>query len=295
MLKKGIYFHDKMIGILFIIPVVGLLFFTSLYPLIYSLILSFFKYDLTISKEMEFVGFQNYIIAFKDKYFLYSFFITIIFVIVTVAIEVIIGLIVALLFAREGKRLRIARSLILIPMVITPVVVGILWRVLLNPDFGLINYFFTVIGLAPKQWLGDPKIALISVMIADIWEWTPFVTLCFVAGITSLSSDLFEAARIDGANDYQLLRHIMLPLLKPVIIVTILLRTLDAFKVVDTVYVMTYGGPGNSTKLMSLFIYERGLKYFRIGYASAISWIFLIFMFFFSFYLIRQRQRAEEF
>jgi len=261
--------------------------------LIYSLIISFFKYDLAISKEKEFVGFQNYIIAFQDKYFLRSFFITIIFVIVTVAIEVIIGLVVAFLLAREGKGLRIIRSLILIPMVIAPVVVGILWRVLFNPDFGLLNYFFTIIGLASKQWLGDPKIALISVMIADIWEWTPFVILCFVAGITSLPSDSFEAARIDGANGYQLLRHIMLPLLKPVIIVTILLRTLDAFKVFDTVYVMTYGGPGNSTKLLSFFIYESGLKYFHIGYACAVSWIFLIFTFFFSFYLIRQR--AEEF
>jgi len=295
MFKRGLYFHDRIIGILFIIPTVGFLFFTSLYPLIYALVLSFFKWDLAISKEMKFIGFQNYIYAFKDKYFLYSLFITIIFVIITVTIQVIIGLIVAFLLSREGKRLRIARSLVLIPMVITPVVVGILWRMLFNPDFGLINYLFTVLGLTSQQWLGDPKIALISVMITDIWEWTPFVILCFVAGITALPSDSYEAAKIDGANNYQLLRHITLPLLKPVIIVTILLRVLDSFKVVDTVYVMTYGGPGNSTKLMSFFIYEKGLKYFQIGYASAISWIFIIFMFFFTFYFIRQRQRAEEY
>lgn len=295
MFKRGLYFHDRIIGILFIIPTVGFLFFTSLYPLIYALVLSFFKWDLAISKEMKFIGFQNYICAFKDKYFLYSLFITIIFVIITVTIQVTIGLIVAFLLSREGKRLRIARSLVMIPMVMTPVVVGILWRMLFNPDFGLINYLFTVLGLASQQWLGDPKIALISVMITDIWEWTPFVILCFVAGITALPSDSYEAAKIDGANNYQLLRHVTLPLLKPVIIVTILLRVLDSFKVVDTVYVMTYGGPGNSTKLMSFFIYEKGLKYFQIGYASAISWIFIIFMFFLTFYLIRQRQRAEEY
>lgn len=292
--KKGIPLGDKITGYLFLLPTIGILFFTSLYPLGYAFVLSFFNLDYTKSKEMSFIGFQNYIMAFKDKAFLYSLSITIIFVIITVAIQFILGLAIALLLAREGKRLRIARSIILIPMVMTPVVVGVLWRMLYNPDYGLINYFLSLLHIPIQNWLGDPNIALISVMITDIWEWTPFVVLCFIAALTSLPREAYEAAMIDGANTFQILRYVTLPLIKAAIIVTLLMRAIDGFKIIDSLFVMTYGGPGDRTKLLSLFIYERGMKYFQIGYASAISWLFMIFMFIITFYLIRQRQKSEQ-
>lgn len=295
LIKKGVSLGDRITGTLFLLPTIGILFFTSLYPLGYALVLSFFNLDYTKSKEMSFIGFQNYVYAFKDKAFLYSLAISIVFVIVTIAIEFIAGLVIALLLAREGKRLRIARSIILIPMVMAPVVIGVLWRILYNPDSGLINYFLSLLHIPIQQWLSDPNLALVSVMITDIWEWTPFVILCFVAALTSLPQEAYEAAMIDGANTYQTLRYVILPMLKPAIIVTMLMRTLDGFKIIDSLYVMTYGGPGDRTKLLSFFIYERGMRYFQIGYASAVSWIFLIFMFIFTFYLIRQRQKSEQF
>jgi multiple sugar transport system permease protein len=214
-----------------------------------------------------------------------------------VGVETVLGMAIALLVTRETRQGRVVRSLLLIPMVMTPVVVGVLWRMLFNPDFGLFNYVLSLFGADPTRllWLGDPRLALWAVMITDIWEWTPFVVLCFVAGLTSLPVDTYKAARVDGASAWQIFWHISLPLLKPVILVTVLLRFLDAFKVVDTIYVMTYGGPGDATKLLSFFIYETGLKYFNIGYASTISWIFIIFMFILTFYLIRERQRSEQF
>ncbi|MCP4291587.1 MAG: sugar ABC transporter permease [bacterium] len=284
-------------GCLFLLPAVLFLIFTSLYPLSYALYLTLFRWDLKISPERFFIGLDNFAYAAGDSQFHSSIWVTLTFVVVTVTVEVILGMAIALLVTREISYGRVARSLLLIPMVMTPVVVGILWRILFNPDFGLVNYVLSLFGADPTKllWLGDPDLALWAVMITDIWEWTPFVVLVFVAGLTSLPVDTFKAARIDGASSWQIFWKISLPLLKPVILVTVLLRFLDAFKVVDTVYVMTYGGPGNTTKLLSFFIYETGLKYFNIGYASTVSWIFIVLMFALTFYLIRERQRSEQF
>ncbi len=283
-------------GCLFLLPAVLFLVFTSLYPLTYALFLTFFRWDLKISPERSFIGLDNYVYAIGDSQFHSSLWVTLIFVGVTVTVEVVLGMVIALMVTRETSHGRVVRSLLLIPMVMTPVVVGILWRILFNPDFGLVNYILSLFGADPTKllWLGDPDLALWAVMITDIWEWTPFVVLVFVAGLTSLPVDTFKAARVDGASSWQIFWKITLPLLKPVILVTVLLRFLDAFKVVDTVYVMTYGGPGDSTKLLSFFIYETGLKYFNIGYASTVSWIFIVLMFVLTFYLIRERQRSEQ-
>jgi multiple sugar transport system permease protein len=288
--------QEWLTGGLFLLPAVLFLVFTSLYPLAYSLILTFFRWDLKVSPQMTFIGLNNYRHAFTDAEFLNSLTVTLIFVIVTVAVETVLGMAIALLVTRETSRGRVVRSLLLIPMVMTPVVVGVLWRMLFNPDFGLFNYILSQFGADPTKllWLGNPRLALWAVMITDIWEWTPFVVLCFVAGLTSLPVDTFRAARVDGASSWRIFWRLTLPLLRPVILVTVLLRFLDAFKVVDTVYVMTYGGPGNATKLLSFFIYETGLKYFNIGYASTVSWLFIILMFILTFSLIRERQKIEQ-
>ncbi len=284
-------------GGLFLLPAVAFLVFTSLYPLIYALVLTVYRWDLKISPEKKFIGLDNFTHAAKDVEFHNSLWVTLTFVVVTVLIEIVLGMAIALLVTREMRGVRVVRSLLLIPMVMTPVVVGILWRMLFNPDFGLFNYILSLFGADPKKllWLGDPDLALWAVMITDIWEWTPFVTLCFVAGLTSLPVDLQKAARVDGASAWQTFWRVSLPMMKSVILVVGLLRFLDAFKVVDTIYVMTYGGPGNSTKLLSFFIYETGLKYFNIGYASTISWIFIALMFIITYYFIRERQRSERF
>ncbi len=284
-------------GALFLLPAVAFLVFTSLYPLVYALILTLFRWDLKISPIKKFIGLDNYTHAAQDIEFHNSIIVTLTFVIVTVLVETVLGMAIALLVTREVRGARVVRSLLLIPMVMTPVVVGVLWRMLFNPDFGLFNYLLSLFGADPTKllWLGSPDLALWAVMITDIWEWTPFVVLCFVAGLTSLPVDLTKAARVDGASGWQTFWGVTLPLMKPVILVVVLLRFLDAFKVVDTIYVMTYGGPGNATKLLSFFIYETGLKYFNIGYASTVSWIFIALMFILTYYFIRERQRSEQF
>lgn len=281
------------VGTLFLLPAVAFLAFTSLYPLGISLYLTFFRWDLKISPQRTFIGLDNYRRAFQDHQFLKSLEVTLVFVFVTVAVELVLGMAIALLVTREARGGRVVRSLLLIPMVMTPVVVGVLWRMLYNPDFGLINYLLSRLGADPDKliWLGDPSLALIAVMITDIWEWTPFVVLVFIAGLTSLPVDIMRAARIDGASPWQIFWRLTLPMMRPVILVTVLLRFLDAFKVVDTVFVMTSGGPGDATKLLSFFIYETGLRYFNISYAATISWLFIVLMFMLTAGLIWARQR----
>ncbi|NPV52439.1 MAG: sugar ABC transporter permease [Firmicutes bacterium] len=279
-------------GATFLIPTVLFLGFTSLYPLIYALILSFHRLDLKFGTEARFIGLGNYLRALTDPFFGKSVITTVLFVIITVAGETVLGMVIALLVSQQRGYYRLARSLLLIPLVMTPVVIGILWRMLFNPDFGLINYIVTLLGGHKLSWLGTPSLALVGVMLVDIWEWTPFVALCFVSGITALPYNTVEAALVDGASSWQLFWRVTLPLLRPVILVTVLLRLLDAFKVVDTIYVMTAGGPGNTTKLLSLFIYEMGLKYFNIGYASALSWIFIVLMLVLTFYFLKERGSA---
>lgn len=285
--------RELRVGTLFLLPAVAFLAFTSLYPLGISLYLTFFRWDLKISPIRTFIGLDNYTRAFQDAQFLNSLQVTLIFVFVTVAVELVLGMAIALLVTREARGGRVVRSLLLIPMVMTPVVVGVLWRMLYNPDFGLINYLLSQLGADPDKlvWLGDPSLALIAVMITDIWEWTPFVVLVFIAGLTALPVDVIRAARIDGASPWQIFWRLTLPMMRPVILVTVLLRFLDAFKVVDTVFVMTSGGPGDTTKLLSFFIYETGLRYFNISYAATVSWLFIVLMFVLTAGLIWARQR----
>jgi multiple sugar transport system permease protein len=283
---------EKMWGILLLLPAIIFLAITSLFPLLYSLYLSFQQWNITISPIKKFVGLQNYIKALKDPEFLHAIQVTVILVLVTVTAEVILGLLIALLVTRERKGQRIVRALLLIPMVMTPVAVGVLFRMLYNPDVGLFNYLLSLVGIAPPVWLADPKLALISIMLVEIWEWTPFVILCLVAGLTSLPVDVQKAATVDGASSWQIFFFIKLPLLWPIIAVVILMRIIDAAKIFDSVFVLTYGGPGNATEPLSLFIYNEGLRYFHVGYASAVSWFFILIMFVLTGVLIRQRQKV---
>jgi ABC-type sugar transport system permease subunit len=161
-------------------------------------------------------------------------------------------------------------------MVIAPVAVGTLWRMILSARAGLLNYGLSVIGVQGPDWLGDPKIALISLIIVDVWEWSPFVMVIYVAALSSLPSDPFRAASVDGATRWQTFRHITLPLLLPVTLLTLMFRLIDTLLTLDIVYTTTNGGPGFKTHTLSFWIYQQGLRYFNISYAAATSWILLI-------------------
>ncbi len=289
------YRRERTMSLLFMAPAVLFLLFTSVYPLLYSLRLSFFSWNMTVpNSHPVYIGWDNYTRLFSDSNFLASVRVTLIFVVVSVALEFLLGMMLALLATANVKAIGLIRTVLLIPLMMTPVVVGVLWRTLFHSTYGAINFFIGLIGIAPQPWVADPVQALPSVIAVEIWQQLPVVVFILAAGIQSLPIDLYKAARVDGASSWQIFREITLPLLRPVILVVLLLRIMDAFRVFDIIWTLTFGGPGRTTELLSILIYKSGLQFFQIGQASAMSWLFLLVIFFISIFFIRALQKRNR-
>jgi multiple sugar transport system permease protein len=285
---------EKIVLVLFLAPSVLFLLLTSVYPLLNSLWLSFHSWNMMIPfSEPVWYGVQNYSKLIHDAAFINSVKITLIYVVVAVTIEFILGMGLALLATSGVHAMGPIRTVLLFPLMMTPVVAGILWRTLFHSTYGVINHVVGLLGIPPQTWLGDPSQALAAVIMVEIWQQLPVVTFVLAAGLQSLPVDMYKAAAVDGASRWQVFYMITLPLLRPVIIVILMLRIMDAFKVFDIVFMLTYGGPGQTTEVLSLLIYKTGLKFFQIGQASAMSWVFLFFIFVISFFFIRELQRGE--
>jgi len=288
------YTKDRTLLWIFLSPALVFLLFANVYPICYALYMGFFQYNRLIPNAVPvFNGINNYINLIKDPKVIDSFVKTVTFVGVTVLVEFIFGMILAILITTSIKGMQYVRGFFLIPLMMTPVVAGTLWRVLFNSLYGPINYFLGLVGISPQEFLGSSSLALPSIMAVEIWQQTPIVIFILAAGIQSLPVEIYKSAAVDGASKWQIFTRITLPLLKPVFFVALLLRIMDAFKIFDTVYVMTYGGPGRATELISMFIYKEGLKYFKIGRASALSVMFLILIFLISINFLRRVQRKE--
>jgi multiple sugar transport system permease protein len=288
------YRGEKIASVLFLAPAVLFLLLTSVYPLLYSLWLSFQKWNMTIPRSHPvWFGFKNYQNLWHSDNFRNSLQVTLIFVVFSVTIEFLLGMGLALLATSSIKGMGAIRTVMLFPLMIAPVVSGVLWRTLFHSTYGVINYAIGAVGIGPQEWLGSTGQALPAVITVEIWQSLPVVAFVLAAGIQSLPVDLYKAAQVDGASQWQMFRRITLPLLKPVILVLLLLRVMDAFKVFDIVFTMTYGGPGQTTELVSMLIYKTGMKFFQIGQASAMSWVFLVIIFIISLFFIRKMERNE--
>ena len=264
---------------LFLLPVIIILFIAALIPLLSGLYLSFHDFKLNMpSIPIQFIGLDNYIELFGDEMFLTSLRNNTIFAILSVTIEMLLGILFAMLLSEDNRLSRGMITIVLIPMVIAPVVAGTLWRMMLDRTYGVINYILSFIGIPPVSWLGDPSIAIYTIIAVDIWQFTPYVTILVLSSIKAIPRSFFESARVDGSSSWTLFRKIILPLSSPVIIVVAMLRFIDAFKVFDTIFVMTQGGPGNATEMLPTYIYQQGIKFFRVGYSSAIAVLFVITM-----------------
>lgn len=266
--------------LLFIAPTVGVLLAIVIFPLFFSLALSFFDWNVIEAEPWSWVGLGNYsTILFQDPYFRTSLTVTVLYLLGTVPLQLVLGLIVALILNRIGQKIiNSLRTVLVIPAMMTPLIVGIIWRLMYNPDMGMLNYFLSLLRLHPIIWTGMPATALPSVMIADIWEWTPFIALILLAGLQAIPVEPLEGARVDGASGWQTLRFVVLPLLSPVILVAILVRLMDSFKTFDLIFVLTQGGPGMSTEILNYYTYRNGFKFFHMGYASALSWLLVIIL-----------------
>jgi multiple sugar transport system permease protein len=190
--------------------------------------------------------------------------------------------------------MNVARALLIVPMMVTPVVVGVIWRMALNPDYGVINYLLSLLHVAGPDWLSSPSLAMVSIVLTDVWLSTPFVTIIIIAGISSLPRDPFEAAKVDGANAFQSFFYITLPLLKPVIWVAVMFRLIDSFKRFDSIFIMTGGGPGIATETLNLYAYNTAFFYMDTGYASALASFLFIIIAVVSIFTISKVQRGGD-
>jgi multiple sugar transport system permease protein len=267
------------------------LFIMTIYPFIYVLVVSLHRWSIVPTIPRVFVGFGKYLNMFKDNTFHESLGVTLFFTFGVVIVETIVGFLLALLISVGRERW--TRVAFLMPAVMAPVVVGLTWRFLLSYDLGTVNYFLTAAGLGRVNWLGTPVNALISIMIIDIWQWTPFAMIIFLAGLESLPLEPYEAARVDGASRWQVLRYVTLPQLVPVIGIVLMFRTLDAFKAFDVIYMVTRGGPGNATEVLSYRIYMKAFFQNQLGYAAALSVVAIILATLMMRYFIRLLSKTE--
>ena len=261
---------------LFLAPAGLVLIFALLYPIGYLTIASFFDWRMGAPfANSTFAGLGNYIWILNDPNFRESFMVTMTFAFTVVVLEMFIGVGLAFMLERPIYGMSVFRTIFILPMMIAPIVVGLIWRYMYNPQFGIINKTLKKWGFESIPWLSSPDWALPSVIIADIWQWTPFIFILSLAALQSLPKSSIEASRIDGASAWQQIVYIKLPLMMPVLVVAGLLRMIDAFKVLEVIFIMTNGGPGLSTEILSLQIYKTAFVSYELGRAAALSNILL--------------------
>ncbi|WP_410513774.1 sugar ABC transporter permease [Paenibacillus sp. BR2-3] len=267
---------ESKFALLLLLPTIVILLGLLLYPFLYSIYLCFV--DLNLTKPWvgtEFVGLNNFTTVLKDNEFWLSMETTLYFAVFSVAASMILGLAAALLFNVKFRLRGLGRSLLLIPWAMPGVVNAMIWQTMLHPNYGLLNGVLLKTGLIsnPVNWLSDPKLALASVIMAQVWTSFPFVALMYLAALQSISGELIEAAKIDGAGSVRIFKDIVVKLLVPVTLVLLVLRTIDSFRVFDLVFAMTKGGPANSTQLSGLYLYKQGFMFSNFGLGSAGSYI----------------------
>ena len=266
----------KRTGFLLILPLLILFLGLTIYPLIYMIYMSFHQYSLASWEEPRFIGWENYREILRDRTASSSVSFTLFLLFTAVPLEILLGIGIAFLI-RDVWGERALRSSLIIPMTIPPVVAGIAWKMLYNYEFGPINYFLSLIGLPKVSWLGSQFFARLGVLLIDVWQWTPFIFLVIYAGLQSIPRDVVEASLVDGASGWSAMRYIELPLLRPLIWVTLIIRVIDVLKLFDIVYMVTFGGPGSATHSYSFYIYKVGISFgWDVGYASALSVILLL-------------------
>lgn len=243
----------------------------TVYPLLLLLWMSFSTYQITAGGlQSAFAGLHNLETLAHDPGFLDSLKKTLAFVLGSVTLSFVLGLILAML-VHGGSTHPAIRTVLMLPMMVAPIAVGMIWRLIYNPEFGPLNRLLGVWGIAPVAWLAQPQLAMPSIILVDVWQWTAFNYLLLLAGLQTLPHEPFEAARVDGASEWQTFRYVTLPLLLPTIVLVLLFRTMDSFKAFDKLIVLTAGGPGTATEVLSLYIYKVSFRYWQLGYGALLA------------------------
>lgn len=265
---------EKNIYNLMVAPIVLFIIIMVAFPLVYTVYLSFTDWNMGVTAP-EFLGLENYVDVLTDPQFWSDTGNTLYLAFGSVAIELVLGTCIAIVLNRPFRGKDVVKTLFLLPMVATPIAVGMVWQLIYEPTLGVANHFLKFLGLEPVMWLIDSNTVLNSLMIIEIWEWTPMVMLIVLAGLAGLPREVYESAQLDGAGKFQLFRKITLPLLRPTLIVTALLRLIDALKTFDIIYATTQGGPLQASETVNLLAYKSIFSYFKMGRGAALIICFL--------------------
>lgn len=265
------------VAALYLGPAVLVMGAACLYPVLSAFQLAGYDWSMgTPWSSAKWVGWDNFVSAFSNPRLWSSLWTTLLFAGVCVAAEMVLGIALALALEHPVRGMAVFRTLFILPMMIAPIAVGLAWRYLFDAQFGLINAVLKAVGVPAQTWLADPTLAFLAIVVADIWQWTPFVFIMMIAALASVDSAVIEASRIDGARWWQQTFLVKLPMVMHVIAITLMMRLIDAFRVLEVVYVLTFGGPGDSTEILALHIYKTAFVGQQLGVAAAISVLLLV-------------------
>lgn len=262
---------DRHVKYLFPLPALIMMGVIVAFPIGYNLVLSLHRWNLAGGGSLSFVGFENYLALAQDERFWNSLRVTALFTFGALGGQVILGTALALFFHRSFRGKAVVKAIFLFPIAATPVAVSLIWAMMYNYDLGIINHMLTMIGLPRSLWLASPNMVIPALIITDIWQWTPLIMLIVLASLESLPTDPFESALVDGASSFQTLIYLTLPMVRPAIVVAAMIRSIDAIKTFDLIYVMTQGGPDIASENLNIYIFQKGFSYFRMGEASTLA------------------------
>ena len=268
---------EKKLGLAFLLPSSVFMLIFLFVPIAYSMYMSLFSWKLfDLGRQKEFVALSNFLRIFSDKLFLTAAGNTLIIVVVCLFFQLVLGFLIALALWNIQRSMKVIHTIFLLPMITSPVIIALIWRFIYDPQFGILNYVLRkTFGIRGIAWLGDISTALPSIMIVDIWQMTSFVILILYAGLTTVPTDCVESAFVDGASYPKTVFHIIIPFILPTIFLVVILRIMDLFRIFDTIFVLTRGGPGTATESFSTYIYKTSFIYYDMGYGMALSLITL--------------------
>ncbi|MBV9785815.1 MAG: sugar ABC transporter permease [Acidisphaera sp.] len=275
----------------FIVPAALVVLTVIVFPWLFTLYMSVHEWH--IGGTRSFAGLANYARLFTDDRFHWAVLHTLYFTVLAVVAPLVLGVAAAECFHRNFRFRAVARTIFILPMMATPVAIALVWTMMFHPQLGVLNYLLTSVGLPPSTWVYDSTTVIPTLVLVETWQWTPLVMLIVLGGLASLPTDPYEAARIDGAGPWTMFRLITLPLVWPFIVVALVIRTIDALKAFDTIFVISQGGPGTSSETINIFLYLQAFAFYDIGYASAVVAVFFVLIVAISLVLLGVRQRAR--
>ena len=286
-------FVDRRQALVFPAPAVAVLFLLVVLPIAFNLYLAFTKWTVGLGQP-RWIGFDNFVELVTDERVWNGVWVMMLFSGLSLALELGLGLAIAIYFNREFRGSELVQAIYIFPFAATPVAVALIWRIMLNPEIGVLNYLLRSVGLPGSLWVSSEHTAVLSLVMVDVWKWTPMITLIVLAGLKSLPPEPYEAARIDGASAFQIFRHITLPLIRPVLIAALMLRSLDNLKEFDMIYTITQGGPGTASETLYLYSYQVGFGFFKAGYGSALMVVVFLIVLVFNVVMNRLRLSAQD-